>query len=203
MPSSLNDQKIRIEYKLFMKVSPEEWDALPDESRLVVEKAEKTGWKYWKSSRTIAPGVNDVKLQPGEEMLSIKAVNNSQRPYYLYGVNATPDACIIQFLPGSGNTEEIKPGETKDFSASYGLIFEKPREYVCILASPAPVAHCWKQPAFDVEEAREENAIEDILGTLTRGRSVSSLPYLDLTDEILRELISHGNFFVAVCAVNK
>jgi len=115
--------------------------------------------------------------------------------YYLYGVNATPDGCIVPFLPAAGKTEEIKPNETKDFSSSYVLIFEQPREHVRIFASPAPVAHCWKQPAFDVEEASEEKAIEDIL---TRGQAVSPLPYLDLTDEILKELISHGNFFVDV-----
>jgi hypothetical protein len=175
-----------------MKASPEEWDTLPEESRL---RAEKTGWKHWKLSRTITPGVNDVKLLPGEEMLSIKATNNSQLPYYLYGVNATPDACIVSFLPSSGTTEEIKPKETKDFSTSYALIFEKPREYVRILASAVPIVHCLKQPAFDAEEAREEKVIEDIL---TRGQAVSSLPYLDLTDEILKELISRGNFFADV-----
>jgi hypothetical protein len=168
-----------------MKVSEEEWGKLPEENRLRVEHED---WKPWKLSRTIQVDGNDINLQPGEEKLSIEVKNNSQRSYYIYGINATPDACIVSFLfPGKKMTTEVRPGETSDFSDRYCLNFDNPSEYVRVIAATEPIVHVWEQSALDVEIMEDED--------ISRGKP-SGVPHLP--NAILEELISHGNFFLNV-----
>ena len=166
-----------VEYKLFAKVSEEEWQTLPEWERKTIS------GERWKLTRTIsADDDDDVRLAPEERLLEIKAANHSSRSFHLYGVNATPDAYILPFLPYSNlGSTEVKPRETRTFEED-GLLFEEKWEYVRVIAA---------ENAFDIQGLYREGFLTYPDSSATRG----SIPK---ADDFFSEnkLASKGKFFL-------
>ena len=166
-----------VEYKIFAKVSEEEWLTLPDWERKSIS------GQRWKLTRTIsADDDGDVRLAPEERLLEIRAANHSSRPFHVYAINATPGAYILPFLPSSGlSSTEVKPGETRVFDEA-GIILEEKWEYIRVIAA---------ENTLDIQGLYQEGFVTYPGLSFTRG----SIPQ---AGDVLKEnkLAGGGKFFL-------
>ncbi|MCL2010939.1 MAG: toll/interleukin-1 receptor domain-containing protein [Synergistaceae bacterium] len=166
-----------VEYRIFAKVSDEEWLTLPEWERKSI------AGQRWKLTRTISADEDgDVKLDPEERLLEIRAANHSSRSFHIYAVNATPDASILPFLPYSNlRSTEVKPRETLTFDED-GILLEEKWEYIRIIAS---------ESALDIQGLYQEGFVTYPDRSATRG----SIPQAyDILNE--NEPAGMGRFFL-------
>jgi hypothetical protein len=171
---------------LFRPIAEEEWKNLKPEERLELNH----GHKFWKLAREVNPdkldSINgDIQLHPGEELLSVRVINHSNRSdYYIYGISATLDGFLFQFLPGSDReTENIPKGMPRDFREKNRIIFEQQREYVRIIAASEPLGYVWEQQrVFEPTRAREVPRSFDL--------------------DSLKGVVSWGNYFVGLQTID-
>jgi hypothetical protein len=173
LPENGGDKALKIEYKLFVPIAEAEWKALPDNKRL---KLTNETSQYWKLNRIVSSRLPVFERRPEEALLSVRVENQTSRSYHIYGVNATPNAEIIAFLPGADkHATEVRPGETSDFTDH--LILTEDDEYIRIYATSQPIdIYVLEQDAIAVR-GDAHNPIEAMLREQlypTRGRLVHS-----------------------------
>ncbi|MDR2529527.1 MAG: caspase family protein [Synergistaceae bacterium] len=155
---------VAIEYKIFAPALSGEWGALSEEQRLELTHAPQGVPRRWKLSRIVS--ANDVGLErrPEERLLSIRVENRSDRPYHIYGVNATPDAMILPFLPAEqGTLTEVKPGQIRDFKDHLTLTDED--EYIRVFATLKPInIHILAQQAIETHRKEKRGAKNPVEG---------------------------------------
>ena len=168
---------LQVEYKLFAKVSEEEWRTLS-----AWERASGDGVR-WKLTRTISADEDgDIRLAPDERLLAIHVANDSSLPFHIYAINATPDASILPFLLDSNlRTTKVNPGESRTFEDDM-LIFEEKWEYIRIIAS---------ENVINIRGLQQGGFVTFSDWSATRGR----IPQVDV---VLHEnkLPSRGTFFL-------
>jgi hypothetical protein len=170
---------LEIEYLLFTRASDEEYEALSDDQRVKLDGLDAPAGAplKWKLSRIVpAGGAGEVERNPDEGILLVRAKNPTDTPYYVYAINATPDAHILPFLPGFQTTLTIvNPHQSRAFQDI--LLFTDEREYVRVIATLQRInVHILAQSSVERErrtggEKGESNPIEDMFSnTLYRSR---------------------------------
>jgi hypothetical protein len=179
------DEKLTLEYKLFVPASEEEWSALSDDKREQLTRAPKDTPLKWKLNRIVPANDPEVELQTEEGLLQVRVDNQSDQPYHIYGINATSDAKILPFLPRvQSKLTEVKPGQVREFDDS--LVLTEEQEYVRVIATLNPInIHILEQSAMEAYKAyckkeksqSESNPIEAMFRQQlypTRGESAFS-----------------------------
>jgi hypothetical protein len=184
------DGALTITYRLFTPATPREWNALPEDERLELTRAPSPRvplrWKLIDEDYANTYDNREFKRQAEGEfgLLSIRVENRSDRSYYIYGVNATPDAMILPFLPGDPKlSTEVPPRQNKYIDFTSHLILTDDDEYVRIFVTLEPIdIHILKQEAIIASRRGEgtrsvSNPIEAMLSRQvypTRGLSGTS-----------------------------
>ncbi|MDR2528484.1 MAG: hypothetical protein LBD04_05660 [Synergistaceae bacterium] len=192
-----------IKYKLFAPVADGEWSTLSKDNRLRLTGAKLGTPLDWKLSRVVSADGGDIERQPEERLLSVRVENNTNRPYYIYAVNATPDAKIFPFLPLEEFTTPtlVKPGQSLDFE--HHLFFEEEDEYARVFATLDPInIHILTQAAIEKYRGEKKgslrdnkNSVEDMLreqiyrGSARGSGGFSGVPPTTLTSTGVRFMI--------------
>jgi hypothetical protein len=155
--------QVDVSYVMYRPASLSEWEAATPATRFPPENAE--SGSFWVFTREIPASEHEVPAEAGEEVVVIKARNNTREEFQVFAVNVTPDGGVEPFLPMAGEalTTELPPGEERLFS-EFGLKLTEPREYVRVIIT---------QQAFDVsliaQSALSTRSASDIEGFATRG----------------------------------
>ena len=157
-----------LEYKLYVPVSDDEWATLSDDVRTNLTRAPSGYPLKWKLSRIVPANDATVDRRHEESLLVVRADNRSDLDYYIYGINATPNAEIVPFLPDTQAplSTKVEPGQARDFGSV--LILTEEDEYVRVMAALNPFnVHNLKQSAVEAyikrEKIRSGNPIEAML----------------------------------------
>ena len=155
-------ENLSVKYKLFVTATDTEWDDIQEGERVELPLPQ----KKWKLNRIVTADGTDVWRSPEEQILALLVQNNSRQSYYIYSINATPEANISAFLPPDKRifNTEVPPGETRDFSDISVLFLEDNQEYVRVIAAISPInIHVLSQSAFETTARSENNIIEEML----------------------------------------
>jgi hypothetical protein len=183
-----------LEYKLFAPVSEEEWASLPENARIDLKRAPPGAQRKWKLSRTVPADDATFERRPEESLLAVRADNKSDRPYYVYAVNATASAEILPFLPETPAplSTKVAPGQARDFDSV--LLLTEEDEYVRVIATLSPIdVHILQQSSVEAyhrganSTRGQANPVEALFREQlyrTRGKAASSaLPPAELASK--------------------
>ena len=172
-----NPELLSMEYKLYAAAEREEWETLPEAKRFHVSTV--SAPYYGKLTRTVSAGTRDIPLEEDEKFVILSVANRSSQPFFIYGINATPDAAIIPFLlpAGISYSTEIKPGERRDFKEIL-LELTEVREYVRIIAGVSPLdVGFLEELASEPEGANAERGRVIAAANLAAGQFVSQVNF--------------------------
>jgi hypothetical protein len=160
-----DDEGLDIQYRLFVPTTEEEWNALSDDARIELGQAPEGKPLKWKQSRVVSANDDGIDRLPEEGLLQVRVDNQSDRPYHIYGVNATRDAQITVFLPSIQETlTQVLPGKKRDFKEI--LFLNDADEYVRVVATLNPInnIHILDQEAVRVRTNKGDlSLVENLL----------------------------------------
>jgi hypothetical protein len=175
---------MEISFVMYRPATVAEWEAATPETRF--PPVESADGRYWVFTREIPSTESDIPSEGDEEIVVIKAKNNTREEYQVFAVNVTPGGGVEPFLPMVGEkfSTEIPGGETRLYS-EFALQLQEPKEYVRVIVT---------QQAFDVSMVAQSElssrGAADVTRTATRGGGASDPLTLMLAERM--ELSTRG-----------